>query len=128
MNQIKRTIKETSQITKLTIELVINPIIIARTIPYTNDVIIIELKKPGIKLKAKHIGQVLEYRALVEKHKPNVKNINCFLFGYEKDHTFTLSKDVIIKTFSELISELRYEYKEYQKILDVGKDVEVDDF
>ncbi len=106
----------------------VRPDIIASTIPYTNDVIIIELKKPGIKLKAKHIGQVLEYRALVEKHKPNVKNINCFVFGYEKDHTFTSSKDAVIKTFSELVSELRHEYKEYQKVLDTGSEVELDNF
>ena len=87
---------------------------------------IIELKKPGIKLKAKHIGQVLEYKALVEKHKPNVKSINCFLFGYEKDNTFTNSKDAVIKTFSELVTELRQEYKEYQKVLDVGNELEID--
>ncbi len=104
----------------------VRPDIIASTIPYTNDVVIIELKKPGIKLKAKHIGQVLEYKALVQRHKPNVKNINCFVFGYEKDTTFTFSKDATIKTFSELVSELRHEYKEYQKVLDVGKDLEVE--
>ncbi len=102
------------------------PDIIASVIPHTSDIVIIELKKPGIKLKAKHIGQVLTYKALVEKYKPNVKNINCFVFGYEKDSTFTQSKDAVIKTFGELITELRYEYKEYQKVLDAGNEYEGD--
>ena len=106
----------------------VRPDIIASTIPYANDVVIIELKKPGVKLKAKHIGQVLEYKALVERHKPSVKNINCFVFGYEKDTTFTSSKDATIKTFSELVHELRNEYKEYQKVLDVGKALDMENF
>jgi hypothetical protein len=104
------------------------PDIIAKVDPYTQDVIIIELKAPGIKLKAEHIGQVLTYKALIERHKPNTKNIHCFIYGYEKDTTFTLSNDTVIKTFSELISELRNEYKEYQKVLEMGNELEISDF
>ncbi len=99
------------------------PDIIAKVVPYTQDVVIIELKAPGIKLKAADIGQVLTYKALIQKHKPNASNIHCFLYGYEKDSTFTLSKDAIIKTFSELTSELRDEYKKYLKVLEIGSEV-----
>jgi hypothetical protein len=99
------------------------PDIIAKTVPYTQDIIIIELKAPGIKLKAEHIGQVLTYKALVQRYKPNTKNIHCFVYGYEKDTTFTLSNDATIKTFSELITKLRNEYKEYQKILEIGSEM-----
>lgn len=99
------------------------PDIIAKVVPYTQDIVIIELKAPGIKLKAEHIGQVLTYKALIQRHKPNTKNIHCFVYGYEKDTTFTLSNDATIKTFSELISELRDEYKEYQKVLEIGTEV-----
>lgn len=102
----------------------VRPDIIARTIPHTDDIVIIELKRPGIKLKAKHIGQVLEYKALVQRIKPNIKNINCFVFGYEKDNTFTSSKDAEIRTFAELVSELRHEYKVYQDVLEVGQDLD----
>jgi len=101
------------------------PDIIAKIIPYSEEVLIIELKKPGIKLKAQHIGQVLEYKSIIEKYKPNIKKIHCFIFGYEKSNTFTLSNDVVIKTFSEIVSELRDEYKEYQKILDAGKETDI---
>ena len=103
------------------------PDIIAKVVPYSHDIVIIELKAPGIKLKADHIGQVLTYKALVERHKPSVKNIHCFVFGYEKDVSFTLSRDATIKTFSELAAELRDEYREYQKILDMGKEVQEED-
>lgn len=100
------------------------PDIIAKTIPYSHDIVVIELKAPGIKLKADHIGQVLNYKALIMKHKPNAKNIDCFVFGYEKSDTFFSSKDAVIKTFSELVAELRDEYREYQKVLELGKEVE----
>lgn len=99
------------------------PDIIARVVPYTQDVVVIELKAPGIKLKAEHIGQVLTYKALILRHKPNTKNIHCFVYGYEKDTTFIHSNDATIKTFSELISELRDEYKEYQKVLEIGSEI-----
>lgn len=102
------------------------PDLIVKKIPYVDDVILIELKAPGVKLKAQHIGQVLTYKAIVEQNKPSVKNIYCFLYGYEKDKTFSLSKDAIIMTYSELISNLRAEYREYQKILEKGKEYEDD--
>lgn len=98
------------------------PDLLVKRIPYTEEVIIVELKAPGIKLAASHIGQILEYKAIISKNKPNIKRIHCFLFGYEKASTFTLSKDVNIKTFSELISELRDEYSEYSKVLEKGKE------
>lgn len=77
--------------------------------------VLIELKAPGVKLKANHIGQVLTYKALILNNKPNVKNIHCFVYGYEKDTTFSMSNDAKIKKFSELIADLRAQYQEYQK-------------
>lgn len=102
------------------------PDIIAKKIPYTEDIVLIELKAPGVKLKANHIGQVLTYKALIQRNKPNVKNIYCFVYGYEKDATFSMSRDAEIKTFSELISDLRAQYQEYQKVLEEGRAIEED--
>jgi hypothetical protein len=101
------------------------PDLIVKTIPSTQNVLLIELKAPGIKLKAKHIGQVLEYKALIKNNKPNAPDIDCFVFGYEKDSSFLLSKDAELKTFSELISELRTEYREYSKIIESSKEAEL---
>ncbi len=108
------------------------PDLILKQLPFSNDIVLVEFKAPGIKLKAKHIGQVLEYKALIQQNKPNVSNIHCFVYGYEKDHTFTKSNDVVLKTFSEIIAELRSEFNEYEKLLnesqqDIGILEQLDD-
>jgi hypothetical protein len=100
------------------------PDLILKTIPTTQDIVLVELKAPGVPLKAKHIGQVLEYKALIHNNKPNVHEVHCFVFGYDKDHSFLLSKDADLKTFSELIAELRAEYREYTKIIEAAREVE----
>ena len=68
----------------------------------------------------------MTYKSLIEQNKPNIKDIHCFIFGYEKDKTFSLSKDVKIRTFSELIAEVKEEYQEYQKVLEEGKEFNKD--
>jgi hypothetical protein len=94
------------------------PDLIVKRTPHTDDVVIIELKAPGVALAADHIGQVLGYKGLIERYRPNVGDIHCFVFGYEKDTTFTPSRDVDLKTFSELINSLRDEYREYAEVLE----------
>lgn len=96
------------------------PDLIVKSVVNTQDVILIELKAPGVKLRAQDIGQVLEYRALIQQNQPSTKKIHCFLFGYEKSPTFSMSKDVEIRTFSELAMGLKAEYAEYQRVLDTG--------
>jgi len=105
-------------------ELKKRPDLILKSMPTTQDIVLIELKAPGVPLKAKHVGQVLEYKALIKRNKPNVGSIHCFVFGDSKHDTFSLSNDAEIKTFSELIAELRTEYGEYLKIIETGKEVE----
>jgi hypothetical protein len=105
-------------------ELKKRPDLILKTVPTSQDIVLVELKAPGIALKAKHIGQVLEYKALIHKNKPNVRDVHCFVFGYEKDQSFLLSKDADMKTFSELIAELRTEYWEYTRIIESAREVE----
>lgn len=102
------------------------PDIIAKIIPRGDEVVLIEFKSPQIKLKAKHVGQILEYKSLILQYRPSTKIVHSFLFGYEKDNTFVSSNDVEIKTFSEIISERRSEYQAYQEILELGKEVDSD--
>jgi hypothetical protein len=99
------------------------PDLILRTVPHSQDVVLIELKAPGVKLKAAHVGQVLAYKGLILRNKPNVANIHCFVFGYEKAPDFVQSKDVDLRTFSEFIAELKAEYREYAKIIDGAREV-----
>jgi len=78
----------------------------------------------AVQLRAQHIGQVLGYKGLILQNKPNVKNVHCFVFGYEKGSDFVISKDAELKTFSESIAELRAEYREYAKIIEDAREVE----
>ena len=38
------------------------------------SLVLIELKRPGVELRASHVGQVLEYRALIRRYRPNVQS------------------------------------------------------
>jgi hypothetical protein len=97
------------------------PDLIVKRTPYTAEVLLIELKAAGVPLAAEHVGQVLGYKGLIERYRPNVRDIHCFVFGYEKDTTFTSSKDATLKTFSELINGLRDEYREYSAALEAQR-------
>jgi len=99
-------------------ELNTRPDLIAKRVPYQDQIVLIELKRPGVKLTSRHIGQVLEYRDLIKEFKAGVKSIDCFLFGYQKLHSALESKDVTIRTFSELSSSLRDEYRAYLEVLE----------
>lgn len=103
------------------------PDLILKSVPNSQNILLIELKAPGVPLKAEHVGQVLTYRALIERNKPNVKNVHCFVFGYEKSPSFCLSRDVVMNTFSELIAELRAEYREYTRIIESGREVDLEE-
>lgn len=100
------------------------PDLILKRVPTTQDIVLVELKAPSVPLKAKHVGQILEYKALIQRNKPNVRNIHCFVFGYEKDQSFMQSRDTEMKTFSELVAELRTEYREYTRIIEGAREVE----
>ena len=58
------------------------------------------------------------YRDLIRHYKPGTKNVDCYLFGYEKQYGSLESNDVTIRTFSELASSLRDEYQAYLKVLE----------
>jgi hypothetical protein len=94
------------------------PDLIVKRIPHENRIVVIELKSPGIALRARHVGQVLEYKALIQQYRPNVESIDCYLFGYEKHPGFTQSADVKIATYNELVTALEDEHREYLKVLE----------
>ena len=94
------------------------PDLIAKRVPHENRLVLIELKRPGVPLRGAHVGQVLEYKGLIQAYRPNVVAIDCYVFGYEKHPGLVLSSDVKIQTFSELVSVLEDEYREYLRVLE----------
>jgi hypothetical protein len=119
---LQQNVKEESELKK-------RPDLIVKRVPSHEELVLIELKAPNVKLRPSHIGQILEYKALIQNFKPATKNIDCYLFGYEKHSSFTHeSKDVTIRTFSELACALRDEYQAYLEVLEASsRDVEPDD-
>jgi len=104
-------------------ELKKRPDLIVRRVPHRAEVVIIELKRPSVKLRPEHVGQVLTYKSLVRRYEPNVQVIDCYLFGYERHQSFTIeSADVTVNTYAELIAELRDEYREYLEALKSARD------
>jgi len=95
------------------------PDLIVRKVPKRDELVLIELKRPEVKLTPRHIGQVLEYKSLIRKFKSSAITIDCYLFGYQRHPShFIESQDVCVRTYSELVSSLRDEYQEYLKVLE----------
>jgi len=119
---LEKNVKEDPELKK-------RPDLIVKRIPNHDELVLIELKAPNVKLRPAHIGQILEYKSLIQNFKPGTKSIDCYLFGYAKNPSFTHeSKDVTIRTFSELSSTLRDEYQAYLRVLEESsKDVESSD-
>jgi hypothetical protein len=110
-------------------EMKLRPDLIVKRKPNCEEIVLIELKRPSVKLRPSHIGQVLEYKGLIQKFKPSTRSIDCYLFGYEKHDTFTHgSKDVTIRTFSELTSTLRDDYRAYLKVLEDNEEQDLPDW
>jgi hypothetical protein len=56
-------------------------LIVKRSLQDENHIVVIELKRPSVKLKAEHLGQVLGYKGIIERHNPSAR-IDLFLIGY----------------------------------------------
>jgi hypothetical protein len=104
--------------TKFDPELKKRPDLVVRRVPHEQRIVLIELKRPGIDLRASHVGQILEYKSLIKQYRPNVQEIDCYLFGYQKHPSFMDSADVKFRTFSELVTALEDEYGEYLRVLE----------
>jgi hypothetical protein len=100
------------------LELKTRPDLIAKRVPHQDQIILIELKRPSVKLHSGHIGQILGYRDLIMQYRPGTKSVHCFLFGHQKQYSALSSNDVTIRTFSELTSSLRDEYRAYLDVLE----------
>ena len=84
--------------------------------------VIIEIKRPSIKIKLAHIDQVMGYRTTLQAHsgKP-IDEFTCYLVGREVDQKLQINSlaesGFIVKTYSDFISEARRFYQEYLKII-----------
>jgi hypothetical protein len=109
---LSREVKEDPEMKK-------RPDLIVRKVPRRDELVLIELKRPEVKLTPLHVGQILQYKSLIRKFKSSAPVIECYLFGYQRHPShFIESSDVQVRTYSELVSSLRDEYREYLRVLE----------
>lgn len=92
-------------------------------------VVIVELKRPSIKLHAKHIGQVLEYKGIIQNHNPKIKEIELFLLGYDIDENMPRGlQDLVVDVLENVINRKRHEFDEFLRVLEASKEDEYEIF
>lgn len=83
--------------------------------------IIVELKRPNVKLNAEHIGQVLSYKGIAENHNPELK-LDLYLIGYDRDSNMPKDlTDVKVEVLENIINKKNREFNEYLKVLEEVK-------
>ena len=93
-----------------------------------HHVVLVELKRPSVKLKADHIGQILGYKGIIENHNPSIK-IDLFLLGYDVDPNMPRGlKDLSVDLMENVINKKRNEFDEFLKILEESHENEYDIF
>lgn len=89
------------------------------------QLVIIEIKRPSVKIKFKHIEQVMKYKTVLQKYSgAEIKKYKCYIVGREIDDTVSNNRldnsGYIVKTYTDFISEARDFYSEYRKIIESG--------
>ncbi len=90
-----------------------------------NHIVLAELKRPIIKIKAEHIGQVLGYKGIIERHNPKIKIIDIFLIGFDLDPNMPKGlRDLKVELLEDIINKKKKEFDEFLKILEDAKEDE----
>ncbi|MDX9892889.1 MAG: hypothetical protein RB292_00555 [Patescibacteria group bacterium] len=91
----------------------------------SNHVVLVELKRPSVKIKADHIGQILGYKGIIERHNHDIKVVDIFLLGYDLDPNMpTGLRDLKIDVLENIINKKRNEFDEFLKIVEDNKEHE----
>lgn len=94
-----------------------------------HHVVLVELKRPSVKLKAEHIGQILGYKGIIENHNPSIKIIDIFLLGYDLDSNMPRGlRDLTVDVMENIINKKRNEFDEFLRILEEPHENEYDFF
>ena len=87
------------------------------------------LKRPSVKIKPEHIGQIMKYKGIIENHNPNIKIIDVFLLGYDLDPNMPKDlKDLKIDLLENIVNKKKKEFDEFLQIIEETKESEYDIF
>lgn len=84
--------------------------------------IILEIKRPTVKIKFAHMEQVMKYKTVLQKYSgKQIDEYTCYMIGREIDPALAVNdfsgSGFIYKTYTDFISDARVFYKEYLKLI-----------
>lgn len=85
--------------------------------------IVLEIKRPTVRIKFTHMEQVMKYKTVLQKYSGRqIDEYTCYMIGREIDPALAANdfsgSGFICKTYTDFISEARMFYKEYLKIIE----------
>lgn len=89
---------------------------------HTLDLVLIEIKRPTVKITMAHTNQVMSYKTTLQQHSgKSISSFKSFIIGREVNE-IVRSNDLaasgfIVKTYQDFISEARQFYEEYCDII-----------
>ncbi|MGD1889420.1 MAG: ATP-binding protein [Cyclobacteriaceae bacterium] len=98
------------------------PDLICRSRDSGNQAVIMEFKRPRVKIKMDHITQALTYESIIKAHRPNI-TFETYVMGREYNPDVMASKDKLAKgdlflwSFSELLQRTRSRFEQILEIL-----------
>ncbi len=92
----------------------------------SNHLILVELKRPSVKLHPDHIGQILGYKGIIERHNPKIEKIDIFLIGYDVHQNFPNPKklkDLEVDLLGNIVKRKRREFNDFLQIIEENKEI-----
>jgi hypothetical protein len=98
------------------------PDVVCRSTNQGNTAVIIEFKRPNVKVKMDHITQALKYQGIVKAHRPSIE-FDTYVIGRTYESDVLASKDKLegaglyLWSFSEVLQRSRARFEQILKIL-----------
>ncbi len=102
-------------------------LIVQNILQEPSHLIIVELKRPFVKLNNEHLGQALGYKGIVQAHNPEIKKIDVHLIGYALHANMPRGlTDVNVRLLSNIATQKRREFDDFLKIVEDNQELELD--
>jgi hypothetical protein len=98
------------------------PDIVCRSRNEGNEAVILEFKRPKVKVMMDHVTQALEYEAIIKKHRPNI-TFETYVIGREYDSSVLAARDKLqaadlhLWSLSEILQLARMRFEKILEIL-----------
>ena len=98
------------------------PDLVCRSSVVSNRAIILEFKRPKVKVKAKHVTQAFSYQGIIESSRPNLKT-ETFVVGRQYDSDVLAMRDrlanggLFLWSFNEILQRTRARFEKILEIL-----------